>query len=556
MTRRFRAVRNTDRAIPLLLGFWGCRHAAPPAVPPPAALSRAESIYADVSSLKDRIDIAGLRAIPDSAAVLRPRYLAGRRALVEALALDSAALDDTADARALAVMRGALTDELTESPGPLEGSAPPETARCRYDPRTISDTDSLAARLYDCYGAAAHAVRVDGASLERLTVLGLLATTDDAAKRRRLFLGLDHVWRTVNAGDDETSPWRVLLRRRARAWGTGPTPFARRVQELGFNPDTVEAWLERLLETWRATLPDSQVEPWDLYYAMGTTSRRLSPRIPRDSLRALAARFYRSLGADLVALHVHDDLDPRSGKDPVTFTTFGARPGWRGGAWDPGEPWVFASYAVGGFDNLTELLHETGHAVHIAGIRTRPAFSDWPDADLFTEAIADLADGEAYDGRWQLRYLGDSAAPADNRRAAYFGVMMDACWSLFEARMQRDPTLDPNTVWTALTSRYLHAVPHPELSWWAMRGQLIDVPGYLVNYALGAFISADLRDRIVRLHGPFTLGDSTWYGYVREHIYRFGLERSARRVMEDFLGRPVSPDALLGGLTGTAGPAR
>lgn len=40
-------------------------------------------------------------------------------------------------------------------------------------------------------------------------------------------------------------------------------------------------------------------------------------------------------------------------------------------------------------------LHETGHAIHIAGIRTRPAFSDWPDADLFTEAIADLGDGEA-----------------------------------------------------------------------------------------------------------------------------------------------------------------
>jgi len=201
-------------------------------------------------------------------------------------------------------------------------------------------------------------------------------------------------------------------------------------------------------------------------------------------------------------------------------------------------------------------LHETGHAIHIAGIRTRPAFSDWPDADLFTEAIADLADGEAYDGRWQLRYFGDSAAPADNRRAAYFGVMMDACWSLFEARMQRDPALDPNAVWTALTSRYLRVVPHPELSWWAMRGQLIDVPGYLVNYALGAFVAADLRARIVQLHGPFTLGDTTWYGFVREHVYRFGLERSARRVMEDFLGRPVTADALLQGLRGTAGPAR
>jgi hypothetical protein len=519
-------------------------------------LSRAESIYAATYTLKDRLDIAGLRALPDSAAALRPRYLAARRDLVEALAFDSTTLRDTIDARALTVMRSTIVEELTDNPQPPEGAAAVDSARCHYDPGAIADTDSLAMRLYHCYGAAAHAVQVDGESLERLTVLGMLGVTADTAKRRRLFLGLDRVWRTVNAGDDNASPWRELLQRRARSWGSGPTPFARRVRELGFEPDTVERWLERLLETWRATLPDSELEPWDMYYAMGATSRRLAARIPRDALLPLVVRYYRSLGADLAALSIHDDLDPRPGKDPVSFTTFGSRPGRVQGKWQPGEPWTFTSYGVGGFDNLSELLHETGHAIHIAAIRTRPAFSDWPDADLFTEAIADLADGEAYDGRWQLRYLGDSAAPADNRRAAYFGVMMDACWSLFEARMQRDPSLDPNAVWTTLTSRYLRVVPHPELSWWAMRGQLIDVPGYLVNYALGAFVAADLRARIVQLHGPFTLGDTAWYGFVREHIYRFGLERSSQRVMEDFLGRPVSAGALLAGLRGTPDPTR
>jgi hypothetical protein len=289
---------------------------------------------------------------------------------------------------------------------------------------------------------------------------------------------------------------------------------------------------------------------------MGAASRRLSPRVPRDSLLPVTERFYRSLGADPVALQVHYDLAPRDGKDPVAFTTFGARPGMVQGVRSPGEPWVFASYATGGFDNLGELLHETGHAIHIAAIRTRPAFTDWPDADLFTEAIADLADYAAYDGRWQTRFLGDSASRAENRRAAYFGVMMDACWSLFEARLQRDTTLDPNVVWAELTSRYLHVVPHPELSWWAMRGQLIDVPGYLVNYALGAFIAADLRTRIKALHGDFTLGDTTWYGFVRERIYRFGVERSSRRVMEDFLGRPVTAEALLSDLNRSRRPGR
>jgi hypothetical protein len=494
------------------------------------------------------LDIATWRALPESAAALYPRYRTARAELVTALAIDSGSLPDTVDRRALAVMRRTLADELTDEPQPGGVPAPPDSARCAYDPRGVPDDDSLEARLYDCYGAATRDIVVDGARLDRLTVLGLLGVTGDAAGRRRLFLGLDRVWRSMNGADDDASPWRDLLRRRARRWGAGPTPFARRVTELGFVPDSVERWLERLLDVWRATLPDSSVEPWDLYYTMGGASRRLSPRVPRDSLRPIVERFYRALGADPSVLNVHYDLAPRAGKDPVAFTTFGARPGTMNGTWRPGEPWVFASYAMGGFDNLGELLHETGHAIHIAGIRTRPAFSDWPDADLFTEAIADLADDAAYDGRWQLRSLGDSATPAENRRAAYFGMMMDACWSLFEARLQRDPTLDPNAVWTDLTGRYLHVVAHPELSWWAMRGQLIDVPGYLVNYALGAFIAADLRARITALHGDFTLGDSTWYGFVRDRIYRFGLERSARRVMEDLLGRPVSPDPLLADL--------
>ena len=52
-----------------------------------------------------------------------------------------------------------------------------------------------------------------------------------------------------------------------------------------------------------------------------------------------------------------------------------------------------------------------------------------------------------------------------------------ACWRSREA--------DPNAVWTDITSRYLHVIPHPELAWWAVRVQLVDKPGYMVNYGLG-----------------------------------------------------------------------
>jgi Zn-dependent M32 family carboxypeptidase len=87
--------------------------------------------------------------------------------------------------------------------------------------------------------------------------------------------------------------------------------------------------------------------------------------------------------------------------------------------------------------------------------------------------------------------------------------------------------------------------PHPELSWWARRGQLVDSPGYMMNYALGAIITADLRARCQELRGPFSKPDPGYYAWLSERIYRFGQEKSSRVVIEEFLGRPLSPDAII-----------
>ncbi|MCI0372701.1 MAG: hypothetical protein L0214_15315, partial [candidate division NC10 bacterium] len=122
---------------------------------------------------------------------------------------------------------------------------------------------------------------------------------------------------------------------------------------------------------------------------------------------------------------------------------------------------------------------------------------------------------------------------------------MDVAWALFELRMQRDPAADPNAVWTALTGDFLRIRPHPEWSWWAMRGQLVDSPGYMMNYAAGAILIAAIRARTRELHGPFLEGDPGWYGWVAPRLFRFGLARPTRQVIEEFLGEAVSPAALL-----------
>jgi hypothetical protein len=486
----------------------------------------------------------------DSLAAVARAY-DGERRLLEALlrAVDSTSLD-TLSRRALRTMRRTAATELAAD----AVSEVPETARpaCDYDPAAVAarpnGLDSLSARIYACYGYAARNVMFEGERLDRLTVLGRLTTTPDSAVRKRLFLSLVPMFATMNGNDGPASPYRVMVPLSAKRWQERGSPVAEAASAVGVDPAVMETWLVSLLQRWHDVTPDSMIEPWDYDYAAGRADRRLDARITMQGLAAINAAYYRSLGADVDTLQVRYDLAPREGKTPVAYTTFGRRARRDGANWERGDEWIFATYSYGGLDNLAELMHESGHAIHIAAIRTRPAFMDWPDDDAFTEGIADIAALEVDEPAWQQKWLGDAAPLADNMRSRYAAIMMDVCWSLFEIRMHAKPASDPNTVWTQLTSQYLRITPHPDLAWWARRGQLVDIPGYMSNYAIGAIIIADIRARLIAQHGDFALGDPTWYAWLSPRLYRFGLQRSSREVIEEFLGRPLSPDAFLSDL--------
>ena len=111
--------------------------------------------------------------------------------------------------------------------------------------------------------------------------------------------------------------------------------------------------------------------------------------------------------------------------------------------------------------------------------------------------------------------------------------------------MLADPARRPNEVWTEITSTWLGIAPHPEWSWWAMRGQLVQEAGYMGNYAVGAVVATMLRAAIREARGDWLAGDPGWYEWVRDRIYRFGLERPARDVVTDVVGGPVTPEALV-----------
>jgi hypothetical protein len=531
-----------------LLALTGCASRAAETPRSTGPLAVAESLYLDLRDVRDRIDVAAAAArnvasdgTPVSALAARHHEL--RRAVIERLAAVDSAQLSAEDRRAFGVMRRALARDLTPVSTAAAAAVAGGRPECGYDPGAFPRADSLRVRIYACYAWAQSHVVVDDDTLDRLTVYGELARTESRERRRLLFLALDPVWRSINGDNFAASPYRTLIALDAPR--RGKRPAAREAGLAGVPSDSLEPWLLAVLAAWRAAAPDSVIEPWDWYYLAGRPTRELGSRVPREWLVAINQAVYRALGADLGALNVRYDLEPREGKTPVAFCTFGARPRLAGGRWSPGEPSVFATYRTGGLDNLAELLHETGHAIHIAAIHTRPALTDWPDSDPFTEAVADFIALDVAEPAWQQRWLGDSVPLADGLRARYGGIVLDVAWSLFELRMLRDPSADPNEVWTRLTSEYLRIRPHPELSWWAMRGQLVDAPGYMINYAVGAMLIAALRARTLERHGPWIQGDTSWYPWVSRTLFRYGLERPTREVVEEFLGGPVTPAALL-----------
>jgi hypothetical protein len=133
--------------------------------------------------------------------------------------------------------------------------------------------------------------------------------------------------------------------------------------------------------------------------------------------------------------------------------------------------------------------------------------------------------------------------------------MLDIAWTVFEIRMLRDPHASPNGVWTELTSHYLGIKPHPEWAWWALRTQLVDEPGYMVNYGAGTVVTADMRARIKQAIGPFDAGNPQWYPWVSQHILRYGSALPTKQLLEQLLDRAPSTGAVLADIRAMAASA-
>jgi hypothetical protein len=450
---------------------------------------------------------------------------------------------NTHEVIAIASMRHTF-EELTAAGS--DSSAP--NAACADARSSMQDAPALHASLYACFDSPGNQMEFEGQRLTRVAALQLLQEIPQADRRKALFMAAQPLWLAVNGNNESGSPYRRLIAAAAPDFARGQSPIHAAAAAFGVGVPEAERWLVAVLESWRAVnaaAPGAAaqgIEPWDYRFNYSLASRTLATAIGRDALLPLQQQFYHDLGADPKTLGVVFDLEPRPGKAPLAYADT-IRIGRRvEGRWRPAIVRVSANDDRGGLGILNELVHESGHAVHFMAIRARPAFF-WPDI-TFCEAFADVTSWSVYTPAWQQRYLHASLPRADNLREQYAGVMLDVAWSLFELRMLREPATDPNLLWTDITHRYLGIVPHPELSWWAMRSQLVTDPGYMINYGLGALITAEVRAKTTAAIGSIDAGNARWYPWISANLLRFGGDPDTPKLLRRFLGHAVTPAAL------------
>ena len=443
-----------------------------------------------------------------------------------------------ADSRIVSNMQRTF-DELTDP-----GASMAPDRKCQDATRPEKDVEVLQMTLYACFDEVGNALKFEDKRITRSGALQQLQQIEEPARRKALFMAMSPLWQAVNGQNEPTSPYRRMIAMAATAFRHKPSPIDEAAQALNTDTPRLEGWLLELLEAWRlANQGTKPIEPWDYRHEHARASRALDASIPRDALATLNQRFFTDLGADPQALGVLFDIDPRPGKAPIAYSDTVRIGRQLNGKWRPAISRVSANYDRGGLYTLNELTHETGHAVHYIAIRARPALF-WTDS-LFIEAFADVPSWSVFEPSWQQKYLGRSVPRADGLRELYSLVMLDVAWGLFELRMLRAPTTDPNVLWTHITSRYLGVVPHPELSWWAVRAQLGSNPGYMINYAVGAMLTAEMRKRTRESIGAMDAGNTEWYPWTSEHLLKFGAELDTAELLKQFLGRPPSATALV-----------
>ena len=294
------------------------------------------------------------------------------------------------------------------------------------------------------------------------------------------------VWRAVDGDGGLTSPYPRLVAASAERWARDGSTIEANAAVLGIAARRVRADAPRDPGDGRRSSPTRPAPPggasshgttatWSARRSAGSGRPSRSNGCGRSTTRTSA----RSARTRTISRSATTSAAPRTGRSSR----------WRSRPADGRGHGSSRPTREGGLGNLAELIHESGHALHYAAIRTRPAFTEPPtDTPRSSRPIARAA-------RWDVQSPRSRPPPRLARGAAPGGarsIRRRAARCVLGALRDRAAPARRGGVRTTCGPRWSRTAsgiePHPEWSWWAVRGQLIDSPGYLANYVLAAIV--------------------------------------------------------------------
>ena len=358
--------------------------------------------------------------------------------------------------------------------------------------------------------------------------------------RRRLFVALEPLWRTVDGDGGGASPYRRLLRPSAERWRRAR--LADRGERRRARPARPDRSRRSLHGDPRdlagASSAPSALEPWDYWYAIGAAARR--PRC-RGSRPRPSARPRPSLpgGARRRPGRARDRVRRRCPVRAVRRSPSRSRSRWAPGLAASRRRDLDASAAMG----LRDVRGRAASATS-PSCSTRAAMpSTWPRSGRGPASSNSRWRHRLPRGRPPTSSAGTSTSPPGRRtgwgrpptpRDAARSTdtarsMLDICWALFEIELHRHPERRPNDVWAEITRRRARRRPasrvvlvgHP----WPAHRQA-GLPGQL--RAVGDHRGRGPREDPASSAGRGSTGDPGWYRFIAEALFAPG-RRDRRR---------------------------
>ncbi len=294
-----------------------------------------------------------------------------------------------------------------------------------------------------------------------------------------------------------------------------------------------------ILDKAKGKLGLDDLEIWDLAYAYADINGDVDRYFPADSQLPYIERSLNKIDFDLNQLPIYFDLASREGKSQLAY----AFP-------------IKTPYDVRVLGNVTEglystrvLLHEIGHAVHLAHItQDQPLFTNNFSAS-WAEGMAQITAALCDERSWLETCASMPAGLTDRYVVAkqeqdiiYLRTTLMRLY--FEYEAYANPNRNLNELYWDLFEKYLMLPRHYDIKPWAAIIHYTTHPVYLHNYLMADIIAAQTVDYLKKNYD--TIVDNPMVGsFLVQNYFRFGSRYDWRELLERGTGEKLNPQYLI-----------